>query len=174
MKVMVEVTDTQKGCYTDHGVSGYGVAVKLSRQEPMDDPFVKSMLAIAQKCMARGARCIGHIKSHVMSDAGSVKADTIGTSHGAYSAGNIMHPVRQIYMAVNSIVQGIRETEVRAATLEGIHEVAEGNGIHLDKEKEHAYFDEFDFTASKQEYIRKLENQFAEESDAGRQTEGMP
>jgi hypothetical protein len=176
---MVDVTDTEKGCYTDHGVSGYGVAVKLSRNEPMDDPYVKSMaeqmmLAIAEKCMARGARCIGHIKSHVMSEAGSIKADTLGTSHGAYSGGKLSHPVTQIFMAVNSIVQGIREQAVRAATLEGIHEVAEGNGIHVDKEKEHAYFDEFDFTASKQDLMRQLEKQFAVENEASRQAEDRP
>jgi hypothetical protein len=58
--------------------------------------------------------------------------------------------------------------------LEGIHEVAEGKGIHLDKEKEHAYFDEFDFTASKRDYIQKLEQQFAAKNEVDRRTEDRP
>ena len=33
------------------------------------------------------------------------------------------------------------------------------------KEKEHTYFDEFDFVASKQEYIKQLEAQLADEEE---------
>ena len=40
---MDDSTDTDKGCYTDHGVSGYGMAAKLSRNDTMDDTFVKKM-----------------------------------------------------------------------------------------------------------------------------------
>ncbi len=162
---MTDPLTAEKGCYTEHGVSGYGVAVKVSHPTPLDETQIKNlaetmMLSIANKCMARGARCIGHIKSHIMSEAGTMKADTIGVSHGAYSSGHLSHPVAELYMAVNSIVQGIREEEVKAATLEGIHEIAEGRGLTVDKEKEHTYFDEFDFTASKQDFIKQLEEQF--------------
>ena len=162
--------DTEKGCYTEHGVSGYGVAVKVSRDEPMEDAFIKElcetiMLLIARKCMELGARCIGHIKSHVKTEAGTIKADTIGISHGAYSSGRVERPVKDIYMAVNSIVQGIKEDAVRAATLDGIHDVAHQKGLAVEKQKEHSYFDEFDFVASKQEYVRKLEEQFRDDPD---------
>lgn len=162
-----------KGCYTEHGVSGYGVAVNLKREELMSDPLVKDMaeemmLSIAGKCMDSGARCIGHIKSHMMTKAGTIKADTIGVAHGAYSTGKLDHPVRDLYMAINSIVQGIQEEKVKDATLEGIHEVAEKRGFSVVKEKEHTYFDEFDFTATKQEYIRQLEDQLtANEQNKG-------
>jgi len=174
---MTEVGAFEKGCYTEHGVSGYGIAVKVSRGEPMEDAFIKElcetiMLLIARKCMDLGARCIGHIKSHVRTEAGTIKADTIGISHGAYSSGRVERPVKDIYMAVNSIVQGIKEDEVKTATLDGIHEAAQQRGLIVEKEKEHSYFDEFDFVASKQEYARKLEEQFKEDpvSKAGEQT----
>lgn len=165
---MDELNTSEKGCYTEHGVSGYGVAVNLKRKEHMSDLWVKEMaeemmLSIAGKCMALGARCIGHIKSHVMTEAGTIKADTIGVSHGAYSTGQLKHPVRDLYMAINSVVQGIPEERVKTATLEGIHEVAEKQGLSVVKEKEHTYFDEFDFTTSKQDLIRQLKEQMVED-----------
>ena len=165
-----DIQGGEKGCYTEHGVSGYGVAVKIHGSELLTDTYIKTMaeemmLSIAQKCMDRGARCIGHIKSHIRTEAGTMKADTIGVSHGSYSTGTLEYPVKDIYMAVNSIIQGIKEEVVRQATLEGIHEVAEGRGLNVVKEKEHTYFDEFDFVASKQEYIKQLEAQLADEVD---------
>ena len=161
---MVDYQDSEVGCYTEHGVSGYGVSARVSRREPMNDAFVKEMaeammLSIAEKCMDLGARCIGHIKSHLKTEAGTVKADTIGVSHGSYSTGSLDHPVKEVIIAINSIVQGIPEEAVKAATLEGMHEVAERRGLAVVKEKEHAYFDEFDFVASKQDYIKQLEEQ---------------
>ena len=156
--------NTEHGCYTEHGVSGYGVAAKLSRKEAMDSVFVKAMaeemmLSIAQKCMDAGARCIGHIKCHIRTEAGTIKADTIGVSHGTYSTGKLEHGVNDLYIAINSIIQGIKEEVVKNATLDGLHEVAEGKHVIVVKEKEHTYFDEFDFVASKQEYIKQLEEQ---------------
>ena len=165
---MEDPKTTEKGCYTEHGVSGYGVAVSLKREEKMSDIQVKKiseemMLSIAGQCMDLGARCIGHIKSHVMTEAGTIKADTIGASHGAYSTGHLENPVSDLYMAINSIVQGIPEETVKEATLEGIHKVAEKEGLSVIKEKEHTYFDEFDFTASKKDYIRQLKEQLIED-----------
>ncbi len=161
-------TGRQVGCYTEHGVSGYGVAAKLSRKEAMNEAFLKTMAenmmtAIAQKCMELGARCIGHIKSHLNTPAGTLKADTIGTAHGVFSTGHVSHPVRDVTIAVNSIVQGIPEHAVKAATLEGLHEVAQNLGLSVVKEKEHTYFDEFDFVASKQDYLKQLQAQLQEE-----------
>lgn len=138
-----------QGCYTDFGVSGYGVAVKLSRRALIDNDAVQAMaeetmLSIARKCLELGARAIGHIKSFIRTDYGTIKADTIGIGHGAYSSGNIDRPVKVLYMAVNAVVPGIPEAAVKAATLEGIYLVADRYGFCVFKEKEHAYFDEFD------------------------------
>ena len=159
-----------KGCYTEHGVSGYGVAAKVRRNEAMTEAFLKTMaekmmLSIADKCMDLGANCIGHIKSHINSAAGTIKADTLGTSHGAFSKGRLTRPVKDFYIAINSIVQGIPEAAVKAATLEGLHEVAEQHGLSVIKEKEHTYFDEFDFVASKQDYIKQLQEQLQQNDE---------
>jgi hypothetical protein len=170
---MTPETGDTVGCYTEHGVSGYGVAAKLSRSEAMNEAFLKTMagkmmLLIAEKCMELGARCIGHVKSHLNTEAGTLKADTIGTAHGAFSTGNLAHSVKDVYLAVNSIVQGIPEEAVKAATLEGIHEVAQNLGLSVVKEKEHTYFDQFDFVASKQDFVRQLEEQLED----GRASDG--
>jgi hypothetical protein len=161
---------SETGCYTEHGVSGYGVAAKLSRTESMDESFLKSMaeqmmVSIAEKCLDLGAKCIGHIKSHLKTPTGTIKADTIGTAHGSYSKGHLDAPVSELFIAINSIVQGIPEDAVKAATLEGLHEVADNLSITVEKEKEHTYFDEFDFVASKQDYIRQLREQFEMDGD---------
>ena len=68
-------------------------------------------------------------------------------------------------IAINSIVQGIPEEAVKAATLEGMHEVSEQRGLSVIKEKEHTYFDEFDFVASKKDYIKQLEEQLQQADD---------
>ncbi len=163
---MTSETDTEQGCYTEHGVSGYGVAAKLTRKDPMDTAFLKktaeqTMQLIARKCMDAGARCIGHIKSHIKTEAGTIKADTIGVDHGTFSTGELDHAVTEAAMAINSIIQGIKEDVVRKATLDGLHEVAQDQGLDVVKEKEHTYFDEFDFVTSKQEYIKQLNEQLA-------------
>ena len=160
-----DLKNTDKGCYTDHGVSGYGVAVRLTGKQVMSETQVKEMaekmmMSIAEKCMDLGARAIGHIKSHIRTDCGTIKADTIGVSHGSYSSGSLAHPVNDLYVAINSIIQGIPEHAVKAATLEGIHEIADQNHILVVKEKEHTYFDEFDFLMSKEEHQQQLEDQF--------------
>ncbi|MCP4576110.1 MAG: hypothetical protein GY846_07490 [Deltaproteobacteria bacterium] len=160
-----ELGNTDKGCYTDHGVSGYGVAVRLTSKQPMPEKQVKEMaegmmMSIAEKCMDLGAKAIGHIKSHIRTDCGTIKADTIGTAHGSYSDGKLDHPVKDLYVAINSIIQGIPEHAVKAATLEGIHEIADQYHIFVVKEKEHTYFDEFDFLMSKEEHQQQLEDQF--------------
>lgn len=160
--------NTDQGCYTEHGVTGYGVAAKLSRQKAMDSAFVQEMaeemmLSIAEKCMHSGAKCIGHIKCHIRTEAGTIKADTIGVSHGTYSTGKLDHAVKDLYIAINSIIQGIKEDAVQNATLDGLHEITEDRGVAVVKEKEHSYFDEFDFVASKQEYIKQLEKQLSED-----------
>ena len=142
------------------------MAVKLTSKEPLDEAKVMAlaeemMLNVARLCVDHGARFIGHIKAHVRTDAGTVKADTIGVAHGAFSSGSIERPVTDLYMAVNSIVQGIHQDEVKQATLDGIHQAALSWKLLMSKEKEHAYFDEFDFTASKEQYRLRLEEQLA-------------
>ena len=136
----------------------------------MDSIFVKKMaeeimMSIAHKSMDAGARCIGHIKSHIRTEAGTIKADTIGVNHGAFSTGEIDHAVKDLYIAINSIIQGIKEDVVKKITLDGLHEIAQKNGVSVVKEKEHTYFDEFDFVTSKKDYIKQLEAQLSTDED---------
>ncbi|MHB1344109.1 MAG: hypothetical protein ACYCX3_07090 [Thermoleophilia bacterium] len=150
-------------CYLDHGVSGYGVAVKLHHEAPVEASVVGELLremmdAIARDCMERGARFIGHIKSHLVCAQGTLKSDTIGIGHPAALHGELSGPAKDLYVAVNSIVQGISEEQVKEATLGAAHRLAEEHGFRVMMEKEHMYFDQYDF-ASDEEYLEQLEAQ---------------
>ena len=163
--VPVDLDIAERGRYTDYGVSGYSLAVTLSRRTPMSDAFVKMMgeemmLSIAGKCKELGACSIGHIKSHMGTVAGTIRADTIGVSHGAYSAGRLEFPVKDISMAISCVVHGIPEEAVKAATLEGLIEVAEKQEISVVKQKERSYFDAFDFSITMADVIRSLGEEF--------------
>jgi hypothetical protein len=156
-------------CYLDHGVSGYGVAVKLHQDRPVEPELVGGLLrdmmdAIARDCVDRGARFIGHIKSHLVCAQGTLKSDTIGIGHPAELHGELSGPAKDLYVAVNSIVQGITEEQVRQATLDSTHKLAESHGFRVVMEKEHLYFDEYDF-ASDEEYLLQLEEQLATEQE---------
>ncbi|GAB4262810.1 MAG: hypothetical protein Kow00122_19110 [Thermoleophilia bacterium] len=153
-------------CYLDHGVGGYGVAVKLHHERPVDAEEIGALLretmdGIARECVARGARFIGHIKSHLVCSQGTLKADTIGVNHPAALHGSLRGPAKDLYVAINSIVQGIAEEAVKEATLAAAHRLAERHGFRVVKEKEHLYFDRYDF-ASDDEYMKQLEEQLGQ------------
>ncbi len=157
-------------CYLDHGVSGYGVAVKLHRDRVVEAAEIGTLLremmdAIAVECVARGARFIGHIKSHLVCSEGTLKADTIGINHPAALHGSLRGPAKDLFVAINSIVQGITEEEVKDSTLKAAHGLAERHGFQVVKEKEHLYFDRYDF-ASDEEYMKQLEQQLEKEAGA--------
>jgi hypothetical protein len=163
--ILIGLDISESGRYTDNGVSGYSLAVTLSRKTPMSDGFVKKMgeemmLSIAGKCKELGACSIGHIKSHMSTVAGTIRADTIGISHGAFSAGCLAYPVKDISMAISCVVQGIPEEAVKAATLEGLLEVAEKQEISVQKQKERSYFDAFDLSVTMGNVIGSLEEEF--------------
>ena len=111
--------------------------------------------------MELGARCIGHVKSHLKTETGTIKADTIGVAHGAFSTGTLRGPSTPSISPSTASSREFTEDAVKAATLEGMHEVADQRGLAVVKEKEHTYFDEFDFVATKKDYIKQLEEQLA-------------
>lgn len=150
-------------CYLDHGVSGYGVAVKLHHDRPVEADVIGALLremmdAIARDCVERGARFIGHIKSHLVCAQGTLKADTIGIGHPAALHGELSGPAEDLFVAVNSIVQGITEEQVKEATLGAAHRLAKEHGFRVVLEKEHLYFDQYDFS-SDEEFLEQLEAQ---------------
>ncbi len=158
-----------EGCYLDFGVSGYGVAIKLHHDRPVDPADIGDMLReamdeIARECVAMGSRFIGHIKSHLVCAQGSLKADTIGIKHPAQLHGELAGPADDLYVAINSIVQGISEDQVKEATLHGAHLEAERHGFRVVKEREHLYFDEYDFQKD-EAYLAQLREQFGAEED---------
>ena len=163
--ILIGLDISKRGHYTEQGVSGYSLAVILSRNLPMSDDFVKKMgeemmLSIAGKCKELGACSIGHIKSHMSTVAGTIRADTIGVSHGAYSAGCLEYAVKDITMAISCVVQGIPEEAVKAATLEGLLQVAEKQEISVMKQKDRSYFDAFDCSVIMADVISSLEEEF--------------
>lgn len=142
-------SDSTKACYEPFGVSGYAVAFRLTRSEPIDNDMLKEMsgnlmLRITARCIERGAKFIGHIKSYMKTKEGYLKADTIGLDKGAYVESSITGPTSQAYLVINSIVQGIDKSQVKLATLEASNEVLLKYGFNIEIEREHEYFDKFD------------------------------
>jgi len=165
-------------CYLDHGVSGYGVAIKLHHEAPVAEAEVGAMLremmdGIAHECVARGSRFIGHIKSHLVCEQGTLKADTIGIKHPATLHGELRGPARDLFLAINSIVQGITEQEVKESTLTAAHALAERHGFRVVKEREHLYFDEYDFQ-KEEDYLEQLRAQLEVEPGPDADAPGAP
>jgi len=143
-------------CYVQYGVSGYGVAIKLLSQEAIDSDklggFLKDLMVdIAERCQKAGAKYIGHIKCHVQTDEGTLKADTIGAKHGAELHGHIQKPVKTADMAINSIVQGITQDKVKDCTLSATYELAKKYNLQIEEVDEHLYFDEYDYLSRGEE-----------------------
>jgi len=158
-------------CYLDFGVSGYGVAIKLHREESVSaddigDLLRETMDDIARRCVEMGSKFIGHIKSHLVCAQGNLKADTIGINHPARLHGELSGPAKDLYVAINSIVQGITEQQVKDATLDAAHALAERHGFRVVKEREHLYFDEYDFQKD-DDYLESLRQQFESEGAPG-------
>lgn len=141
---------TDEGCYVQYGVSGYGVSTKLWSEESIDSAmlgaFLKDlMVEIAERCQKAGAKYIGHIKCHLQTGEGALRADTIGTRHGAELHGHIQKPVKTGELVINSIVQGITEAETKDCTLGGAYDLAKKYNLQIEEVEEHLYFDEYDY-----------------------------
>ena len=149
----IEVLKSEKkdeGCYEEFGVSGYGVSFNLHRDEPISPDRLAEMAAelmesITDECYSKGAKYIGHIKSYLEADGKSIRADTVGKKHKANVISTITEPTKDVSLVINSIVQGIKEIEVKEATLKVTHEVVFKYGFHFEIEQEHLYFDEYDY-----------------------------
>lgn len=146
------MSESPSACYLEYGVSGYAVAFKLFHSDPIRSEELKEMsrdlmIQIADNCVKKGAKYIGHIKSYLETKEGSIKADTIGVKYGAEVEGKISRPVRCVDLTVNSIVQGIDKGQVRDATLEAAHKIIKVYGFEIEIEREHSFFDRFDFSS---------------------------
>ncbi|MCK4722678.1 MAG: hypothetical protein KAT75_05210 [Dehalococcoidia bacterium] len=151
---------TDEGCYVQYGVSGYGVATKLWSEESIDSAmlgaFLKDlMVEIAERCQKAGAKYIGHIKSHLQTGEGALRADTIGARHGAELHGHIQKPVKTGELVINSIVQGITKDEVKDCTLGAAYDLARKYNLQIKEEVEHLYFDEYDYLSEGNKFDRE-------------------
>ncbi|MCS7102967.1 MAG: hypothetical protein NZ992_03695 [Candidatus Korarchaeum sp.] len=86
---------------------------------------------IAEECIRRGARSIGHIKTYLRTESGYVRADTIGVKYGVNVENNIKKPEREASLTINSIVIGLNEREVTGITLNITKEVLKSTGFSI-------------------------------------------
>jgi hypothetical protein len=101
------------------------------------------MLEIANSCVKRGAKYIGHIKSYLKSDAGEIFADTLGVKRTTNVKSTVFKPLKSARLVVNSIVQGIDKSQVKATTVESIYKVMKKYGFRIKVEEERLYYDGF-------------------------------
>jgi|GEM_PF-587363 hypothetical protein len=109
-------------------VEGYGVILRLTGKKAADVERLKAMLKeivteIARDCIEGGAMAIGHVKSHLKTPSGYVKADIVQLKQGAYAEGNVGKSERSGTLIINSIVLGLDKDRIAETTLEGTQKV---------------------------------------------------
>jgi len=122
-------------------IGGYGAAFKISSTRAVDPATLQSISRdlvkeIAEGCMRRGAKAIGHVKLYLKAQSGYIQADTVGMKYGIHVDGNIAKPERVANLVVNSIIIGLGKTEVASATLNSIREVMERHGFSMTQVEE--------------------------------------
>jgi hypothetical protein len=137
-----------EACYLEYGIGSYAVTFDLFQSKPVSPEELGRMsrdlmLRIADNCVEKGAKYIGHIKSYLKAEEGEIKADTIGVKHGANVESTICKHVKEARLVVNSIVQGIDKSKVQKATLEAIYEIVRAYGFNINVDKEHLYYDDY-------------------------------
>lgn len=115
-------------------VEGYGVVLELSSERKAEPGELEQMTRevvtnIAMDCMSRGARAIGHIKSHLKTPLGYVNADVVRLEQGAYSESNLKTPAGKGILVLNSIVLGLPREEIREITISKAIEVLKKHGF---------------------------------------------
>ena len=157
------MSEKPEACYLEYGFCNYNIAFdifplgaapstsfRLSPQSPEEispEELTKMsrdlMLEIADSCVKRGAKYIGHIKSYLKSDEGEIFADTLGVKRTTNVKSTVFKPLKSARLVVNSIVQGIDKTQVKEATVESIYRVIKNYGFNIEVEEERQYYDDF-------------------------------
>jgi phosphoribosylaminoimidazole (AIR) synthetase len=122
-------------------IGGYGAAFKISSIRAVDPATFRSATGqivkeIAEACMRKGAKAIGHVKLYLKAQSGYLQADTVGMKYGVHIEGDIARPERVADLVVNSIIIGLGKTEVASATLNSIREVMERHGFNISQVEE--------------------------------------
>jgi hypothetical protein len=117
-------------------IGGYGAAFRISSIKTVDPETFKSTVEqlvkeIAEACMRRGAKAIGHIKLYLKTQSGYLQADTVGMKYGVHIKSGIARPERIADLVVNSIIIGLGKKEVASATLNSVREVMKRHGFSI-------------------------------------------
>lgn len=115
-------------------VEGYGVVLRLTAKKVVNAERLKTMLReivteIAHDCMEKGAMAIGHVKSHLKTPSGFVKADIVHLEQGAYAQGDVEKSERSGTLIINSIILGLDKDRIAETTLEATQRVLEKYGF---------------------------------------------
>jgi hypothetical protein len=137
-----------EACYLEYGIGSYAVTFDLFQSKPVSPEELGRMsrdlmLRIADNCVEKGAKYIGHIKSYLKAEEEEIKADTIGVKHGAHVESTISKPLKKARLFVSSVVRGIDKSKVQKATLEAIYEIVRAYGFNINVDKEHLYYDDY-------------------------------
>lgn len=108
----------------------YAAAYILSRPRDIDSAELRRfagelMNSISASCVRHGGKVIGHIKAYMEHRTGFLHANTVGEAADVTVNGRDGNPTDRFRLVVNSIVYGISEESLKAATVEGI-EAASG------------------------------------------------
>ena len=122
-------------------IGGYGAAFKISSIRVVEAATFRSTAGqivkeIAEACMRKGAKAIGHVKLYLKAQSGYLQVDTVGMKYGVHIKGDIAKPERVADLVVNSIIIGLGKTEVASATLNSIRDVIERYGFSMSQVKE--------------------------------------
>lgn len=117
-------------------IGGYGAAFKISSIRAVDPATLRSVTGqiiqeIAEVCILKGAKAIGHVKLYLKTQSGYLQADTVGMKYGVHIEGDMAKPERRADLVVNSIIIGLGKNEVASATLNSIRKVMERHGFRM-------------------------------------------
>ena len=121
------------------GINSYGVSCSVSRKKAADGQELRRFAAalmqtVAEACLSRGAKDIGHIKAYLEHNEGFIHADTLGEPADITVEGRDGGPTRFIRLVINAVIFGIATEAVREATEESLNTVLDEFGFERQPE----------------------------------------
>jgi hypothetical protein len=121
---------------------GYGTKIEIFSERPLPPAMVEGLLRrmvteIAERCLQKGARAIGHIKCYLKTEQGYAKADIVRLKQGAYAEICLDAPITKGSLVINSIVLGLSDGEVERVTMSTIRVALAEYGVALASQEEY-------------------------------------
>jgi hypothetical protein len=116
-----------------HGFGVFGGVAHLSATPPVERHVVADFVAVflqtlAEECLDRGADLIGHLKLHLRTDHGALRASLVDHLAGPALHNNLGEfPFAEGDLTVNAIVHGLDAENVRACVYAAARSAANGN-----------------------------------------------